>query len=230
MKLINFYNLFIALAFALLSGGCSYHKDKSDSFDSIFVSTNLIESISYQEVKDKVFVPKCISCHGDSGGVNLENYANARSFLEQIKQSTLIEKRMPKNNLLNNSEYMILAAWIKAGGPDQPLNGGKVPPPTVEILKPEFNSIKKIIIDRKCLSCHSPNGEAPRVLLDTVKDMIDSPLEIVIPGNPDESGLVLTLDRESGMKPMPPIDSGIFPISKEELEVIKAWILKGAKD
>lgn len=230
MKLINFIALTLTTTFALLSGGCSYHKDKGDSFDNFVVSTNLIESVSYQEVKNKVFAPKCISCHGNSGGVNLENYSDARSFIEQIKQSTLIEKRMPKNNTLDSSEYMILAAWIKAGAPDQPLNGGKVPPPTVEILRPEFNSIKKLIIDRKCLSCHSPKGEAPRVSLDTTKDMIDSPLEIIIPGNAEESGLVLTLDRDSGMKPMPPIDSGISPVSKEELEVIKTWISKGAKD
>ena len=86
------------------------------------------------------------------------------------------------------------------------------------------------MIDRKCITCHRPGGEAPRVLLNTVKDMIDSPLEIIIPGNPEESDLILTLDRENSINPMPPFDSGISGISTEELETIKDWIKKGAKD
>lgn len=235
MRLSKFsaHILFLS-AFGLLFEGCSYRKEKNISdLNSIIVSRELMESISYQEVKNKVFLPKCISCHGNSGGVNLENYSSARSHLDQIAKSSLINKTMPKtgNEPLTAGEYLLLAAWVKAGGPETPLNGTDTPPPSpVEVLKPEFASIKKFIIDRKCLSCHKPDGKASRVPLNTTQEMIDSPLEIVIPGNAEESGLILSLDWENSTKPMPPKESGISQVSPEEIQIIKEWINKGAKD
>jgi uncharacterized membrane protein len=227
-------SILILTTFGLMAGGCSYRVSKdSGSFAGLVISREQLESISYQEVKNKVFVPKCISCHGNSGGVNLENYSNARSHLDHIKTTALVSRSMPKSGseMLTSEEYLLLAAWVKAGGPETPLNGGDIPPPPpVEVLKPEFASIKKLIIDRKCLSCHASDGKAPRVLLNTPDDMINSPLEIVIPGNAEESDLILTLERETAIKPMPPMDSGITPVSKEDIEVVKEWIQKGAKD
>lgn len=225
---------FILAALGVMSSGCSYriNKDKTN-LDSIVVSQSMIDSVSYMEVKNKVFLPKCISCHGNSGNVNLENYSSARSHLDQIAQASLVDKTMPKagNEPLSGGEYLLLAAWIKAGGPETPLNGGSTPSPApIEVLRPEFASIKKLIIDRKCLSCHKPDGKAPRVPLNTPQEMIDSPLEIVIPGNADESGLTLSLDWDNATKPMPPKDSGITQVSAAEIEIIKEWINKGAKD
>lgn len=235
MRLSNlFFKILITAAFGFFAEGCSYRINKdSGSLGSLAFSRAQLDSISYQEVKNKVFIPKCIACHGNSGGVNLESYSSASSHLNQISQSALIDKSMPKSGseMLTSEEYMILAAWIKAGGPETPLSGGNTPPPRpVEVLKPEFASIKKLIIDQKCLTCHSLHGKASRVPLDTLEDMINSPFEIVIPGNPDESDLVLTLDRENAAKPMPPIKSGITAVSAEDLETVKEWIRKGAKD
>jgi uncharacterized membrane protein len=234
MKLNNLIKIILIIAFGFTAEGCSYRKNKENSnFETTFIPTELLESISFQEVKNKVFIPKCISCHGTSGGVNLENYSSARSFLDQIEKSALVDKRMPKagSEALSNEEFLILLAWVKAGGPETPLNGSNTPKPLpVEVLKAEFSSIKKLIIDKKCLSCHRLGGEAPRVFLNTAQDMIDSPLEIVIPGNPEESDLILTLDRENSIKPMPPMDSGISGITAQELETVKEWIKKGAKD
>lgn len=233
MRLSRFSFFIFLSAFGLLFEGCSYRINKNVSdLDSIIVSRQMMDSVSFQEVKNKVFDTKCISCHGNSGGVNLENYSNARSHLDQIAKSALFNKTMPKtgNEPLTAGEYLLLAAWVKAGGPEIPLNGTDVPPPNpVEVLKPEFASIKKLIIDRKCLSCHKPDGKAPRVPLNTPQEMIDSPLEIVIPGNADESGLILSLDVENATKPMPPKDSGISRVSAQEIEIIKEWINKGAK-
>jgi uncharacterized membrane protein len=216
-----------------MSQSCSYRINKeSNSFEKATFSEELLENVSYSEVKNKVFTPKCIFCHGNSGGVNLENYADTKSHIDAIAQSTLKEKRMPQSGSepLSSEEYNLLAAWIKAGGPEYPLNGKKEEetptPPEIEVLRPEFSSIKKLIIDKKCTLCHKAGGSASRIPLDTVEAMIDSPLEIVIPGNPDESGLVLTLDRKNAINPMPPIYSGISEVSPEELEIVKEWIQK----
>lgn len=96
-------------------------------------------------------------------------------------------------------------------------------------LEPTFESVKKVILQPKCLRCHGPGGEAARTPLRTREDLLDSPLEIVIPGNPEESGLILVL-QEGARKKMPPPKSAIPPVSSEEIDIIAQWILNGAID
>lgn len=189
----------------------------------------LVQTVSFNDVMNKVFRPKCIGCHGTSGGVSLETLTDARAHLREIWQSTIVERRMPKSPYppLDDSERRLLRAWIRAGGPDRPANGGPSTPP--EPLEPRFASIRRHILEPKCLSCHGPGGEAARIPLASVEDLIDSPLEIVIPGNPDESGLILVV-TEGARKFMPPPESGMAPLKPEEIDVLRTWITNGAKD
>ncbi len=223
---------FFIIFFLFVGNGCNYHYEKNPSNGSdTSPSDELINSVSYEEVKQKVFLPKCISCHGSSGGVNLETYAPAQSHLDKIYQATIIDRRMPKAPFppLNGEELLLLSAWIQAKGPKDPLNGTPTPESPPEVLLPTFASIKKNILDLKCLICHSEGGEAARIPLSTINDLVNSPLEIVIPGNPQESGLILVL-LENARKKMPPPESGISPVPHEEIETIKEWILNDAKD
>lgn len=209
--------------------GCSYHVDKNPLDNSALdIPTELIEKVSYQDVYSKVFQPRCIGCHGSSGGVNLETYQSARSFLSRIHQSAIIERKMPKAPYppLSRDELQLLAAWVEAGGPEFPINGNPPPPPPLE---PKFESIKSNIFQVKCMSCHGPGGTAARVSLATKEDLINSPLEIVIPGNPEESGLILVL-QEGARKKMPPPESGISPVKLEEIKIIEEWIKNGATE
>ena len=212
--------------------GCNYHVEKNPSARlNISPSDEMINSVSFEEVKEKVFLPKCISCHGNSGGINLETYALAEIHLDKINQSSLIERRMPKAPYppLTKEELTLLSAWIKAKGPNRPISGIPDPEKPPVVLLPTFSSIKKNIFDSKCLICHSPGGQAARIPLSTKEDLLNSPLEIVIPGNPEESGLILVL-LENARKRMPPPESGMSPVRSEELEIIKEWILNDAKN
>ncbi|MGZ5279382.1 MAG: c-type cytochrome, partial [Pseudobdellovibrionaceae bacterium] len=193
-------------------------------------SMDLISKVSYQDVMTADFEPKCVSCHGSSGGVNLESYQNAKQFLAQIQQSTMIGKRMPKApySPLTNEEMQILAAWIQAGGPDAAQSGIPTEPPPAAALEPTFDSVKSQILDKKCTICHSPGGKAQNIPLLTKDDLLNSPLEIVIPGNPEESMLMLVL-REGARKFMPPKASGMTPLTNEQIEIIGSWISDGAK-
>lgn len=215
---------------ALFVSACSYRKEKGSDF---FVSYNsaLLEKVSYQMVNQKIFVPKCISCHGTSGDINLETYSEVTSHLEKIKKATLSSHKMPKSPYpgLSRSELELLATWIYAGAPEKALDGTDIPPPTVEPLVPTFSSIKKNIFESKCLVCHSAGKEVERIPLDTADEMINSPLEIVIPGNPDESGLILSVLLDA-RKIMPPKKSGLSMLKPSEIEIIKQWIANGAKD
>ena len=61
-------------------------------------------------------------------------------------------------------------------------------------LKPTFDSIYQYVFARRCISCHSLGKPAHQVLLDRTS-LLTSALDLVKPGNPDESGLVLAIER-----------------------------------
>lgn len=199
--------------------------------DEVKVSEALIRSISYEEVSEKVFRPKCIGCHGSSGGVNLESYKSASSHLEAIKNSTVVRRTMPRSPViaLTKNELELVAAWVAAGGPDSPLDGSTSGGTTGggPVLEPTYESIKKQIIDRKCLSCHTAGGSAHRMPFNTREELLDDTYEVVIPNNPDESGMLIVL-KPDARKPMPPKDSGFSAVTESEKAVIREWILKGA--
>ena len=224
---------FIISVCSLALASCTYRIDKTSPTGPIVPPKDLVSKVSFSDVYTVVFRPKCIGCHdGGSGRINLESYQEARSNLIKIKQAAIVNRTMPKAPYpaLNENELMTLAAWIEAGGPDQPTNGDpSTPIPTPEPLRPEFESIKKNIFEVKCMSCHKVGGKAEKVSLATREDLINSPRDIVIPGSPEESGLILDL-QEDAIKRMPPPDSGISPVKPEDIHIIEEWIKNGAQD
>ena len=57
---------------------------------------------------------------------------------------------------------------------------------------------------------------------------MDSPREIVIPENSEESGIVIAIKRTDD-KRMPPPDSG-DALTEIEIQTIEKWIQEGAKE
>jgi uncharacterized membrane protein len=76
-----------------LVSGCNYRIEKSQPNDESLFKVGTV--MSYATVRDRVFIPKCVSCHGTAGGVNLETYEGARSRARDIKRVALVEKKMP---------------------------------------------------------------------------------------------------------------------------------------
>jgi len=220
------------LVFVLLVSSCSYRLEKNKQSE-IAVDQAMLEKVSYLEVNEKILTPKCVVCHGDSGNVNLETYSAVYGHIDKIKEVTITTSTMPKAPYpaLSEEERILLSTWIKAGAPEKALGGVETtpPPPPVEVVKPTFASIKKKILESKCNVCHSKGQIAEDVPLSSPEEMIDSPRDIVIPGDPDSSEFYLVV-RPIARKIMPPKTSGIAPLNPEEVEVIKEWILKGAKD
>jgi hypothetical protein len=91
-----------------------------------------------------------------------------------------------------------------------------------------FDSIKANVFSSKCLACHQPDGSARNVPLETREDLLASTRDLVLPGNPDESGLVIAIERLD-RKRMPPVGTGL-PLNPEEAQAIRLWIRNGAKD
>lgn len=202
----------------LVSGCQFYYEEKQKN-----ISLPDLSTISYSMVNEKIFTSRCISCHGNSGGVNLESYTSIKKHLPAIERTALIEKTMPKNGSLTPSEIALLSAWIKAGAPENP----QAPIPE-EPLKPNFESIKKKIIDKRCIACHSSGGKASGVPLTSLKEILDSPREIVLPNNPDESGLIIAVERMDSKRMPPPETEN--PLSQDEIAILRQWIELGAPE
>ncbi|MBY0518139.1 MAG: c-type cytochrome [Bacteriovoracaceae bacterium] len=226
----NISNFVLSVSAVLMLASCNYKIEKKQLENIGPISQELRQSVSYNQVKSEVFRDKCISCHGNSGGVNLESYGAAFQHLEAIKKTVLKTKTMPKPPFsgLNKRQLEILAAWIEAGGPEKPLGGGPVEPdPDPVPIEPTYSSIKKNVLELKCISCHKTGEQAGRIPLVTKEDLLNSPYDLVVPGDPDESGIMIVLEP-GARKFMPPKDSGISPITEEEKNAIKVWIQNGA--
>ncbi|RYZ91043.1 MAG: hypothetical protein EOP06_07225 [Proteobacteria bacterium] len=97
-----------------------------------------------------------------------------------------------------------------------------------EAVLPTFESLKENIFDRRCTQCHSAAGSARHIPLDTIDALVTSPRELVIPGNADDSGLVLAVERADKKRmPPPDVDSAL---AVEEVAAIRLWIQNGARD
>ena len=110
---------------------------------------------------------------------------------------------------------------------DATLDGSEIIMPQ-PVLEPKFASIKSMVFLTRCTFCHNPQGVAKDVPLETIDDLVKSRRDLVIPGKPDESGLVIALSRAAtDQRLMPP--PGTFPkLADAEIAVIRAWILDGA--
>lgn len=181
--------------------------------------------LSYAYVNQQVFLPKCVSCHGSSGGVALESFGEVQSRIRAIKAAVFDNKTMPKNDRLSQEQLSILWSWIDIGAPETQPDSEPV---ETTPLAAKFDSIDKNIFQVRCVTCHSPSGAGKRILLGKA-DVLNSPLDLVLPGNPDESGLVIATERKDD-KRMPPAKDGYSELKPDEKLTIRDWIKNGASD
>jgi mono/diheme cytochrome c family protein len=223
---------FIALSlFSLL--GCNYNATEGvpileDGVQSFNLPLAQQEMLSFDYVYQNVFQPKCVSCHDKSDRVNLQSYDEILPRLADIKRTVFIIKTMPKQGHLNDEQKAILWTWLDRGAPKETLNKSGTPLPPAAQLTATFESISKLVFEEKCVSCHSAGKSAKRILLDK-QSLLNSPLELVIPNNPDESGLVLAIERNDSNR-MPPAKEGFAKLSDLEITAIRTWINNGATD
>lgn len=216
-------SIFIIL---LVISSCNYKIDKGE-LEYSEPSDEMLNTISYKQLRSEVLVPKCLSCHGNSGGVNLETYESTYKHLADIHRSCLQTKTMPKAPVssLDSRQVEVLTAWIEAGGPENPRNTDA--PDTDETESTSgFNKIKQEIIEPKCISCHMPGEHAGHIPLNTKDDLLNSSLNLLVPGKPDAS-LFYTITGPGAMNMMPPI--GVEPLTDIQREMIRVWIQEGAQ-
>lgn len=221
--------VFRALSLILVAGlvsSCNYTRLKEGANTvQNFGDVNPEEKatmMNYRFISSKILEAKCTSCHGSSGDVNLESYNSVKANLAKIETAVFVEQTMPKRGALTSEEKRLLWNWIKSGAP---LDSAE-PPPEEEPLIATYDSIRSHIIEPKCITCHNPSGTGNKVGLDK-ESLLNSPLELVLPGNADESGLIIALERKDD-KRMPPAKEGYAALKPEVIQVIREWIMNGA--
>jgi len=207
---------------------------------------------TYASLYQNVFKPKCVTCHspGNTGSrIPLTEEGLLNSPLELIipgnpDESGLVvaverndDKRMPPAkegySKLKDEEKAAIRAWIEKISPPavnpSPGNESSSPrTPAPDLVLPTFDSLNDRIFQARCITCHAAGKTAARVPL-TKQGLLDSPLELVIPGNPDESGVVVAVERGDDNR-MPPPKDGFSSIKENEKQALREWIKNGAKD
>ena len=77
----------------------------------------VIGTVTYAQVNAQVFARNCVMCHGRSGGVNLESYDSILQVLSRVQDEALVQKSMPPNGPLSDSDQLLLSTWIQEGAP-----------------------------------------------------------------------------------------------------------------
>lgn len=85
------------------------------------------------------------------------------------------------------------------------------------------------LVEARCVECHNPEETDGGLMLTTIESMLAGGRKAgpaVIPGNPDESPLILYVTGE--LRPQMP--KGEDPLTEEEVTLLRAWIAAGAPD
>jgi hypothetical protein len=92
----------------------------------------------------------------------------------------------------------------------------------------EYNRDIRPILAENCFPCHGPDSAARKadLRLDRFDDAVE--MKAIVPGKPDESGIIARLHHEDPRKVMPPakINKALKP---EQKELLRKWIAAGAE-
>ncbi len=90
----------------------------------------------------------------------------------------------------------------------------------------DFESQIKPLLSDRCFACHGPDENARKADLHLYSR--EGAMEVITPGNPDDSELFRRLNAADQDDLMPPPDSNLA-LSGEEKELIHRWISEGAE-
>lgn len=85
------------------------------------------------------------------------------------------------------------------------------------------------ILSQKCYKCHGP--DAAKAAAGLRLDLFDVAVKMhaLTPGSPDQSNVILRVAEKDPDDRMPPPDSGVKPLTAEQIEILRTWIRSGAK-
>ena len=99
--------------------------------------------------------------------------------------------------------------------------------------EPSFNHDVRPILSRYCFACHGPDGEDRQAGLrlddrESALQELDSGMQAIVPGKPNESELVARILDSDPDVIMPPPESN-HVLTKKQKEILSVWIASGAE-
>ncbi|MBW7928088.1 MAG: hypothetical protein H3C58_08385, partial [Fimbriimonadaceae bacterium] len=97
----------------------------------------------------------------------------------------------------------------------------------------DFNRDVRPILSESCFTCHGPDAAAVQAGLRL--DLRDEALKdrggyaAIVPGNPEKSRLWHRVSAKEPSDIMPPTYSEVKPLTPDQIETLRLWILQGAK-
>jgi hypothetical protein len=94
----------------------------------------------------------------------------------------------------------------------------------------DFQRTIRPILSRSCFECHGPDAQSRQagLRLDVEPEQRAGTSRLLVPGAPDKSLLYQRLTASDPDDRMPPLDAH-HPVSATEIELIRRWILEGAR-
>lgn len=91
------------------------------------------------------------------------------------------------------------------------------------------------ILNARCTKCHATETRRVKIVLTSYDDFMNSRTvsgkePLVVPENPYQSRLYILCSTSQAHFRMPPDTSSITPLPTEELDLVRKWILQGAKN
>ncbi len=98
----------------------------------------------------------------------------------------------------------------------------------------DFNFHIRPLLSDRCFACHGPDDRARKAKLDlhTREGALQggkSEATVLRPGKPEESELFKRISTSDADDVMPPPDSKLPPLTRDEVELIRRWIAQGAE-
>lgn len=174
--------LAVPALFAAMTSGCAYRHEKGGAADDDARVATL--SPSFAQVRDQVFVPKCITCHHHQN--DFSDYAKTYAERGSIHQRVFVDRSMPKGDTLTGSQSALLKKWLDSGAPEQaelpPAN--PAPEPTVTpapkptatpgpgdpvaealvVIRQNYEAKIHPLFKRSCTACHDSHARPEGIL------------------------------------------------------------------
>jgi len=240
----------VSLLFVLTSlASCNYQnaQNKLEWVPSETIEVTASEQNSYAYIKQNIFSPHCIKCHGADkaeAGIRLDTYGNLLNSnkngskaitVGNHKRSSVFnsinENAMPKNATpLSDKLKATLKKWIDSGAPyfaDQikPAIPTEPAPTKIKKIYVSYQIIKDTILEpHNCLGCH--DGDSTRTKLDLTsyeKLLEKQPFNIPAVTPNDIYASNIYLKTRNGYMP-----KKRARLSAEKVQLLKDWILLGA--
>lgn len=95
--------------------------------------------------------------------------------------------------------------------------------------KLKFNQDIRPILSDKCFHCHGPDSKKREA--DLRLDVREAAIKdkAIVPGKPEESGIISRILTEDADDHMPPVKSKLEKLSEAEIATLKRWISEGAE-